>query len=159
MFVGGWTLDAIEDVVAGDDIDSGEVLDLLAQLVDKSLVVVGSNAGGRLRYRLLEPVRQFAAEMLASRPDDHRTAQRRHADWFVTMAEAGEVDVLRVDTEQLFRRCRTRSHHHHLVCRNCGHAVEVVGSAVEQWARATAEEHGFREIDHEFEIFGLCADC
>lgn len=75
------------------------------------------------------------------------------------MAEAGEVDVIRVDAEQLFRRCRTRSHHHHLVCRKCGHTVEIVGSGVEQWARATAEEHGFRQVDHELEIFGLCSDC
>lgn len=75
------------------------------------------------------------------------------------MAEAGELDVIRVDGEQLYRHCRSRSHHHHLVCRSCGHTVEIVGTAVEQWARAVAAEHGFRDVDHELEIFGLCSRC
>lgn len=75
------------------------------------------------------------------------------------MAAAGEVDVIRQDGETSFRRCRTQAHHHHLVCRACGHAVDIVGAIVEEWADRTAREHGFRDIDHELEIFGLCDRC
>lgn len=74
------------------------------------------------------------------------------------MADAGEVDVLRTDTEASFRRC-TDTHHHHLVCRSCGRAEEVAGPEVEEWARQTAAAHGFTDIDHVVEIFGLCAGC
>lgn len=75
------------------------------------------------------------------------------------MAEAGEVDVLRTpDGEAAYRRCST-GHHHHLVCRECGTAVEISARSVEDWAHAVAAEHGFVDAGHEIEIFGLCAAC
>lgn len=75
------------------------------------------------------------------------------------MADAGEVDVLRTDDgEALYRKCGTR-HHHHLVCRRCGRAVEVEGPAVERWADAAAAAHGFVDVTHTVELFGVCADC
>jgi Fur family ferric uptake transcriptional regulator len=75
------------------------------------------------------------------------------------LAESGEVDVLRNDEgESVYRRC-SRGHHHHLVCRACGRAVEVEGPAVEQWAERVAAEHGFTEVSHTMEIFGRCSDC
>ncbi|AXX28594.1 Zinc uptake regulation protein ZUR [Actinosynnema pretiosum subsp. pretiosum] len=76
-----------------------------------------------------------------------------------SLAEAGEVDVLRTDSgEAIYRRCSAH-HHHHLVCRHCGHTVEVEGPAVEKWADRVAEENGFSAISHTVEIFGTCADC
>jgi Fur family ferric uptake transcriptional regulator len=75
------------------------------------------------------------------------------------LAESGEVDVLRnAEGESIYRRC-SRGHHHHLVCRVCGRAVEVEGPAVEKWAERVAAEHGFTDISHTMEIFGRCADC
>jgi Fur family transcriptional regulator, ferric uptake regulator len=76
------------------------------------------------------------------------------------MVEDGEVDVLRSteDGEAVYRRCST-GHHHHLVCRACGRTVEVEGPAVESWARAVAEAHGFSDVDHLVEVVGTCADC
>ncbi|WP_236240629.1 Fur family transcriptional regulator [Streptomyces sp. CC228A] len=77
-----------------------------------------------------------------------------------SLAEAGEVDVLRTsDGEAVYRRCSTGEHHHHLVCRSCGKAVEVEGPAVEEWADAIAAQHGFVNVAHTVEIFGTCADC
>lgn len=76
------------------------------------------------------------------------------------MAEAGEVDVLRTDEgEAVYRMCSS-GHHHHLVCRDCGHAVEIEGpAAVERWTDQVAAEHGFSDVSHTLEIFGTCADC
>lgn len=77
-----------------------------------------------------------------------------------SLADAGEVDVLRTsDGEAVYRRCSTGDHHHHLVCRSCGSAVEVEGPAVEKWAESVAREHGYVDIGHTVEIFGTCADC
>ncbi|MFE7354280.1 Fur family transcriptional regulator [Streptomyces sp. NPDC057543] len=77
-----------------------------------------------------------------------------------SLADAGEVDVLRTtDGESVYRRCSTGDHHHHLVCRMCGKAVEVEGPAVEQWAETIAAQHGYVNVAHTVEIFGTCAEC
>ncbi|GAB2861253.1 transcriptional repressor [Actinocorallia aurea] len=76
------------------------------------------------------------------------------------LSESGEVDVLRtVDGEAVYRACSSVEHHHHLVCRSCGKTIEVAGPAVEKWADALAEEHGFTDMTHTIEIFGTCPDC
>lgn len=75
------------------------------------------------------------------------------------MADAGELDVLRADAnEARYRKCGPQ-HHHHLVCRECGRAVEVNGPTVERWATTTAARHGFVQVSHNIELFGLCGDC
>ena len=75
------------------------------------------------------------------------------------MVEAGEVDAIRTTVgETAYRRC-SNGHHHHLVCRSCGRTVEVSGPAVERWASVVAAENGFRDVSHDLEIFGTCADC
>jgi Fur family ferric uptake transcriptional regulator len=75
------------------------------------------------------------------------------------MADLGEVDVIvRDDGEAAYRRC-SDEHHHHLVCRSCGATVEITGPTVEEWADAMAAKHGFRDVSHTLEIFGLCQTC
>jgi Fur family ferric uptake transcriptional regulator len=69
------------------------------------------------------------------------------------------VDLLhREDGEAIYRLCG-ESHHHHLVCKSCGDTVEIEGGAIEKWANSMAQEHGFREVGHTAEIFGLCSKC
>ena len=76
-----------------------------------------------------------------------------------SLAEAGKVDTLRTpDGELAYRRC-SQGHHHHLVCRDCGRTVEVEGPAVERWADRMAAAHGFTEVSHTLEIFGVCGPC
>ena len=67
--------------------------------------------------------------------------------------------MLRTGTgEAVYRRCATADHHHHLVCRRCGRTVEIEGPAVETWAQRVADAHGFSDLSHTAEIFGLCSD-
>ncbi|MFI7443837.1 Fur family transcriptional regulator [Nonomuraea indica] len=76
------------------------------------------------------------------------------------LADGGQVDVLRTDDgESVYRACASGDHHHHLVCRRCGHTVEVAGPAVERWAEMIGGEHGFTEITHTVEVFGTCSSC
>ena len=76
-----------------------------------------------------------------------------------TLADAGEVDMLRTeDGEAIWRRC-SETHHHHLVCRSCGATIEVEGPTVETWTRSIADQHGFADISHTLEIFGTCRAC
>ncbi|MDR7418324.1 MAG: adenylate/guanylate cyclase domain-containing protein [Armatimonadota bacterium] len=85
VFANGWTLEAAEAICIGPDIERGDVLDLQAALIDKSLVVV-EEAGADARYRLLETVRQYARDKLveAGEAEAWRT---RHRDWFLALAE------------------------------------------------------------------------
>lgn len=76
------------------------------------------------------------------------------------LATADLVDTVRTDTgESMYRRCAAPDHHHHLVCRECGSAVEVSGREVEAWAAEVAAEHGFSNVSHTIELFGVCRDC
>ncbi len=90
VFSGGFTLDAAEAVVGGDDIDPRDVLDAITQLVDKSLVVA-EREHHDTRYRLLETIRTYALERLdAGGATD--TMRRRHATWcagFIAQASVG----------------------------------------------------------------------
>jgi len=77
-----------------------------------------------------------------------------------SMATSGEADQVRSDDgEALYRLCRSDAHHHHLLCRDCGRAVEVDAEVVEEWARSVAAQHGFVEVDHTVEITGTCSTC
>lgn len=75
------------------------------------------------------------------------------------LAEEGEADSLQQEGESLYRACTPGSHHHHLICRNCGLTVEIEATAVEEWARQIATEHGFTRAEHIVDVFGLCEAC
>ncbi|MCW2716317.1 MAG: Fur family transcriptional regulator, ferric uptake regulator [Pseudonocardiales bacterium] len=126
--------------------------------------------------RIVRSTRQRAAvSALLDRLDDFRSAQEIHEELrrtgdgiglttvyrtLQTLADGGEVDVLRTASgEAVYRRCATAAHHHHLVCRRCGAAEEIEGEAVESWAQRIAEAHGYSDLSHTIEIFGLCRDC
>lgn len=75
------------------------------------------------------------------------------------MAEDGQVDVIvRGDGESVYRQC-SPSHHHHLVCRSCRSTIEIEAPDVERWAADVASRHGFREVTHTVEVFGVCSRC
>ncbi len=91
VFAGGWTLEAAEAVGADWEEAAGpyettDVLDLLTQLVNKSLVIAEHRPGKETRYRLLETIRQYAREKLCVECGGER-AWDRHLDYFVTLAE------------------------------------------------------------------------
>jgi Fur family ferric uptake transcriptional regulator len=76
------------------------------------------------------------------------------------LAADGAVDTLRnEDGEVLYRRCDEAAHHHHLVCRSCGRVEEIEGPAVEHWAEKAATQHGYADVSHVVEIFGVCPRC
>ena len=94
VFTGGWALGAAETVGAGDSIESEDVLDLLSGLVNKSLVVAEPTGEGGVRYRMLEPIRQYAWEKLEGSEEDE-VVRRVHALWFLAFAEEAEPELRR----------------------------------------------------------------
>jgi len=89
VFAGGWTLKSAEAVCATqDEIRAASVLDLLSQLVDKSLVVVEHDASAT-RYHLLETLRQYGAEKLRTAAEE-AASRDRHLVYFLALAEAAD---------------------------------------------------------------------
>jgi len=83
VFAGGWTLEAAVAVCSGDGIEECEVLDLLTDLVNKS-VVVYEEQEGEARYRMLQTMRQYAGDRLLESAEA-RALRGRHRDHFVAL--------------------------------------------------------------------------
>ncbi len=83
-FMGGFDLDAAQNVCGGGDVERFQVLDQLSLLVDKSLVVA-DDSGGRTRFWLLETVRQYAQEKLGE-SGEADAVRARHRDYYTSLA-------------------------------------------------------------------------
>jgi predicted ATPase/DNA-binding SARP family transcriptional activator len=88
VFAGGCSLEAAEAVCAGGEIETGAMLDLLMHLVDKSLLNF-TQQGAETRYRMLETIRQYAAEKLQASGEEAQLAAQ-HGSWFLQLAEEAE---------------------------------------------------------------------
>ena len=100
VFSGGWSLEAAESVCAGDDVGEPEIINLLAALVDKSLVMLDPDG---TRYRFLETVRLYASEWL-SRSAEAATTRSRHLDYFLHLAERTAPELMGPDQPAALRR-------------------------------------------------------
>ena len=98
VFAGGFTLDAAEDVCPGDGLERAQVADLLARLVEKSLVAAEERQGPR-RYRLLETIRAYAGARLAEAGEREALAER-HAAWLYGLVETQDAELSGLDAER-----------------------------------------------------------
>jgi predicted ATPase/class 3 adenylate cyclase len=95
VFAGGWTLEAAEAVCSYDGIEAQDVLDLLTQLVFKSLVVMDPQEG-HVRYRLLETVREYSRGRLKE-SGEAAGPRQRHLRWYLRLAEGAEPELVGAD--------------------------------------------------------------
>jgi len=93
VFAGGWTLEAAEAICPGEGVEHQNALDLLLQLVRKSLVVAEEGPDGAERYRLLETPRQYAHERLTA-AGELEAVQDRHASYYLQLAEEAEPQFI-----------------------------------------------------------------
>lgn len=131
----------------------------------------GASAPGRPRNTR----QRTAVSDILARTEEFRSAQQIHTALgeegtkiglatvyrtLASLAESGEVDQVRnAEGETLYRRCQAATHHHHLVCRECGRAVEVSVGTLEAWISQVSRETGFTGLEHTAEFFGLCPEC
>jgi predicted ATPase/class 3 adenylate cyclase/DNA-binding NarL/FixJ family response regulator len=100
VFMGGFDLDAAQAVGASTDVERYQILDQLSLLLDKSLVVA-EEAGGAMRYRMLETVRQYGLEKL-SESGEAAEVRTRHRDHYTEMAALLESQVQTGDERLLW---------------------------------------------------------
>ena len=91
VFAGGFTLEGAEAVGVAE-VGAEDVLDPLGRLVEHSLVAVDASfEDERARYRMLEPIRQYALERLEG--GDEELVRGRHADYYLVLAERASSEL------------------------------------------------------------------
>ncbi len=135
VFRSGWTLSAAE-AVSNDDASTRAALDLLSQLVEKSLVQVDLS-GDEARYRLLEPVRQYAQQRLNA-SDDAAVVLERHATYYAHLAAVAETGLSGAEQFK-WLSCLDREHDNvrasldRLLVHQPGAALLMVGHLAPYW--------------------------
>ncbi len=123
VFVGGFDLDAVENVCPDEQVTKKNVLDLFSGLVDKSLVVTETQADGSIRYGLLETLRHFARDKLAE-SGKVEVYRERHFAYYHELAETAYSQ--RLDETSKWLDCLETEHE------NMREALE--------WARSQPEK-------------------
>ena len=137
VFAGSFSLEAAQGVCSDEDLDEFAVLELLAGLVDKSMIVP-EEEGGLVRYRLLESMRMYGTAKLRLRTDD-RDVVERHEEYYATMAEALQslqrggglaeaLTALETDEDNVRAALRSSLDQHRYE-----HAARIIGAAGYLW--------------------------
>ena len=101
VFSGGWTLEAAEAVCGGGEVEQAStILELLAGLVDKSLVAMEADGS---RYHLLETVREYAREQLEATAEGS-AIRARHLEYFLEFSSRARVELVGAEQAAWYRR-------------------------------------------------------
>jgi len=103
VFGDGFELDGVESVCTDEELDAGEMFDVLASLVDKSIVTAEQRDEG-IRYHLPETLREYGHERLSA--EDWQTLARRHRDWCRELVDRAAAGWFTSDQVDLFTRLR-----------------------------------------------------
>jgi predicted ATPase/transcriptional regulator with XRE-family HTH domain len=153
VFTGGWTLKAMEAVAAGPGGAGHEPLDVLERLIDKSLVQVDDAPGRPPRYRLLEPLCQFARDRLGDLGEVTATHER-HTAFFLEFFEEAEQEFLKqYATPRLVSRMDSELGNLRVALRwlisqaEAGRAQRLAGDARTLWLHRAYLTEGRRWLD------------
>jgi non-specific serine/threonine protein kinase len=121
-FRGGWTLNAAETITVGGTINEDDVLDLISQLEDKSLIV--SHMMGQPRYAMLETIRQYAKEKL-EQSGEAPELETRHAAWCLDLAGEAQQGLDGSEQERWLDRLATEADNIRAALRRCAQSRHV----------------------------------
>ncbi|MBI4790841.1 MAG: hypothetical protein HY782_27745, partial [Chloroflexi bacterium] len=149
VFAGGWTIEAAESVCVDERVKAIDVLDLLARLLDKSLVLVEMH-GGAARYRMLEMIRQYARGKLIA-ADELQMLQARHLDFFVKLAQDAEPKLKGPDAKEWMDRLEgeydnIRAVFEYAMANDVAAATRLASALVMFWVRRTYLIEGRRVL-------------
>jgi len=152
VFAGGFDLDTAEAVCGGKGIAREGVLDLVAGLVDKS-VLTRTDYGAAARYRMLEAIQQYGAERLA-RSGDQAAVRVRHRDYYRWLVTRAEREWLGPNELEWFASLRREQPNLRAALEYCltepGQAragVEIAGALLHYWVRSCSVSEGRYWLD------------
>jgi len=144
VFTGGWSLASAEDVAQAE-------LDTMQSLVDKSLLRYGDG-----RFWMLETIREFATERLESSGEADKV-RRRHAEYFLALAEEAEPSILGIAPGEWLDRLE-RDHDNlraaldWLETSDVQLALRLGGAVWEFWCLRNHAPEGWRRLEHIIEL-------
>ena len=94
VFVGSFSMEAVESVCTDELHDGNEVMERVTELVEKSLIELADAGGAVPRFRMLDTVKEYALEQLAANGEEE-AVKRRHVDYYLYLAETAEPHLLR----------------------------------------------------------------
>ncbi|SDZ06851.1 non-specific serine/threonine protein kinase [Saccharopolyspora shandongensis] len=151
VFAGTFDLTAAENVCAGDGIDPDDIADLVAGLVAKSVLLLDSDSP-QPGYRLLETIRQYGSEQLASL--NEAAAPRRHRDYYAHLVAEAEHKLFTPEQTRLLTQLRSEYPNVRAALEFCAstpgetHTGLVMATALWQyWAASGAVSEGRRWLD------------
>ncbi len=103
VFVGSFSLEAVEFVCANEQHDENEVMERVTELVEKSLLEQADVGGAVPRFRMLDTIREYALEQLAA-SGEQEAVKRRHFDYYLQLAESAEPHLLRPERDVWLER-------------------------------------------------------
>ncbi|GAA2300737.1 LuxR family transcriptional regulator [Nonomuraea roseoviolacea subsp. roseoviolacea] len=152
VFAGGLDLEGAEAVCSGDGIDREEVLDLVCALVSKS-ILIREEHGSRVRYRLLEIIRQYGLERLADHGEQGEL-QRRHRDYYRELAAEARDHLFGPSQVAWFTRLRHEHANLHSALERClcdpdeaGACLEMATDLLYHWITGYYLGEGRRWLD------------
>jgi tetratricopeptide (TPR) repeat protein/membrane-associated phospholipid phosphatase len=128
VFPGTFVVEAAEAVVSGPDLPAGSVLDLVAGLISKSILLVAGSEGKHRRYRLPTTLRRYAEERLAER-GEVEDRRNRHAAHFLWLANRTVPDLRGPRQVEVLDRMETEDHN---LKAALDHAIEIGDAATAQ---------------------------
>jgi predicted ATPase/DNA-binding XRE family transcriptional regulator len=103
IFSGGWTLEAAESICSGNGIEHPQIVELMSQLVAKSLVHVNQASGREKRFQIHEAIRQYAYEKLIE-SNEAENIRSLHLKYFLKLSEVDEPALYGIQQVEWFRR-------------------------------------------------------
>ncbi|MDO5750158.1 MAG: Fur family transcriptional regulator [Rothia sp. (in: high G+C Gram-positive bacteria)] len=130
-------------------------------------IVKHATARNTRQRRLIKSTMAELGDFISAQDLHLNLAQRQESISLATtyrvlqsLATSGELDMVKgIEGETLYRHCQATTHHHHLICRRCGKAVELEAPALEEWATEMGEKYGYSDLSHMLEVTGHCPEC
>jgi predicted ATPase/DNA-binding CsgD family transcriptional regulator len=139
VFTGGFPLEAAEEVCAGDGIDGADVLDLVDGLLEKSVLAREDDGASYVRFRMLESLREYAAEHLTE--EQQQAGRDRHLTWYADLVRAVAAASFGPEQARWYRVLRqehgnVREALRHAVAdpRHAARALDLVTALEPYWA-------------------------
>ena len=137
--------------------------------MDKELLKTSFRKEGlRLSLPRLLIYQELAASLKPLSPHDlyHSLIKRRRKIGLTSIYRALELFVslgmvfkIVQGSNSKYKLCELKDHHHHIICKTCGHVVEFEFCDIRRWSRKVTESTGYQVTDHQLNFYGFCEAC